>query len=619
MVVARKLAVDLSRSPDRAGVETSTVDGPPAATPAPASAVRPLGERWTGRLLTVGWAAVGLVVVVSAVDTIRTGWAPVIDTALVAAMTVDSVSLDPPLVGMPTSLGLEAGAPLSHPGPLGFWLLALPTTVLGEPGDGLVFGSALVSLASLAGIALLLRRRGDIVLEALGLGLVAGMVFAIGARTFTSPLNPHLGILPLLLCTLATWGVLAGRHRQLWVVVLAGSLAAQTHLGYVLLVAALVVVTAASLAFDAARSSGAGRGRLTRRVIPVGVVAGLLAWSGPIVDQLFGSGNLFRLVRSQARDRAAAGFDHGLDLAVEMTSVPPRWLLGHARDQSLADPSAVRIALSLTATAWVVGLLVRAFRRRDRGLASLAIVSLVSLAAATVTSARVVNPTTIPFFDAESALLYRLFWWPVGVVFALTALWGTYHAVSAVVSGRGAGVDRRRLAVPLVAGLVAGVALVAHFSYTGPFEVLEGYYRREITNAEAIADLPGSPESVVLRFAPEGTTPAATTTPEAPWGVWDLGPHQRYGQAINLVAQLRLRGITVRFADEPDDGIVFMRAYRDEHSAEGDEDVDLLYLVGPDVHEDPPPGYRRLSHAGAGPGEEFNVLTVPSAVFVPSS
>jgi hypothetical protein len=585
-------------------------------SPARSGSMRRSGEPWVGGLLTSGWAVVGLAVAVSAVDLIRTGWAPVIDNGLIAAMTVDSVSLDPPLVGMPTSLGLQDGAPLSHPGPLGFWLLAIPTKVLGEPGHGLVVGSTLVALLCLAGIALLLRRRGDIVLEALGLVLVAAMVVAMGGGMFASPFNPHLGVLPLLLCMLAAWGVLAGRHRQLWVMVLAGSIAAQTHLGYVPLVASLVVLTSVSLAVDLARSSGAGRRRLARRIIPFGVLAGLLAWIGPILDQLFGTGNLTRLVRNQSSDRPTTGIDHGLDLAVEMTSLPPRWLLGRARDQDLSDPSAIRVALSLIAVALVVGLLIWAFRRRDRALASLAVVGVVSLVTATLTSARVVDPTASPFFQVESAVLYRLFWWPVGLVFALTVLWGTYTAVSALLSGRATDVELRRMRTPLLAGLVGGIVLVAQIGYSSAPEGLEGYFSRESANAEAIADLPGSRGVVVLRLEPG--TPEQETPTESSSDVWDLGPHQRYGHAINLVAQLRLRGITVRFDDEPDDGTIFMRAYRDQHRARGDESLVVLYRVGPAVHADPPPGYRRLSVAGAGPGEPFDALTVPSALYIRS-
>lgn len=589
-----------------------------SSTPLRSAPVRRSADPWARPLLTTGWAVVGVVVVVSAVDLLRAGWAPVLDNALIAAMTVDSISLHPPLVGMPTSLGLQDGVPLSHPGPLGFWLLAVPTKALGAPGHGLVVGATLVALLCLAGSALLLRRRGDRVSEALALALTAAMVISLGGGVFASPFNPHLGILPLQLCLLATWGVLAGRHRQLWVMVPAGSLAAQVHLGYVPLVVALVALVAVSLAVDVVRSSGHRRRRLVRRVIPIGALVGLLAWSGPIVDQLFGTGNLARLARSQSTDRSPAGIGHGLDVAVEMTSLPPRWLLGRARDQDLSDPSAIRVALSLAAAALVGSLLVWAVRRRHRPLAGLTAVAAVSVATATLTSARIVDPTATPFFRAEDALLYRVFWWPVGSVFALAVLWGSCTAVTALLSGRGSHVARQRSAVPILAGLVGGIALVAHLGYTGPPTGLGSYFDRESAHAEAIAALPGSPHVVLLRLEPPGSPPPDATTAAAS-DVWDLGPHQLYGHAANLVAQLRLRGITVRFDDGPDDGIMFMRAYRDRHRARGDEPVVVIYKVGPEVHADPPPpGYRRLSVVGAGPGEPFNGFTVPSALYVRS-
>src|SRR5690606_24988393 len=147
---------------------------------------------------------------------------PFSDTVLIGEMMLAFIILPSPLVCMPSSLGLQDGVPLSHLVPLGFWLLAVPTKALGAPGHGLVVGATLVALLCLAGSALLLRRRGDRVSEALALALTAAMVISLGGGVFASPFNPHLGILPLQLCLLATWGVLAGRHRQLWVMVPAG-------------------------------------------------------------------------------------------------------------------------------------------------------------------------------------------------------------------------------------------------------------------------------------------------------------------------------------------------------------------------------------------------------------
>lgn len=93
-------------------------------------------------LLLVGWGLVGAYLVCSAIDLAVSGWRPVVDNAVIAAMAIDSISLDPPLVGAPTSAGLEGGDTLSHAGPLGLWLLAVPAKVLGEPGYGLLVGGA---------------------------------------------------------------------------------------------------------------------------------------------------------------------------------------------------------------------------------------------------------------------------------------------------------------------------------------------------------------------------------------------------------------------------------------------------------------------------------------------
>jgi hypothetical protein len=573
--------------------------------------------------LTVGWLAVGGGMVAAAVSMLGSRWAPVIDNALIAAMTVDSLSLDPPLVGVPTSLGLEDGVPLSHAGPLGLWSLSLPTVALGEPGEGLVIGSVLLSLVWLGVVAALLRRRRDVGLEALGLGLFGAMVISLGGGILASPFNPHLGILPLLVALLATWGVLAGRHRHLWVLVIAGSFAGQTHLGYLPLVGAMVVLASAGIGIDLRRGSPARRRRLTHRVIPVGVVLGGLAWAGPVLDQLFGDQNLSRLLTSQSGDRTTAGLGHGLDVAVEMTSMPPHWLLGRAGDEDLSDPGALRVALSVAMVGAVVALLVWAFRRRHRDAAALSAVALAAVAMATLSSARVVDVQTGAFFEPQHAVLYRLFWWPVGATFALGAAYGALCVARSLRTEWASRTDRTRWAPVGLVGAAATSAVVAlgvTVNHEDPAAGLGGYFNREVPNAEAIAELPGSPDTVVLRLTPEGTGPeqvrSSAADEDRPLDVWDLGPNGRYGYAVNLVAQLRLRGIEVRFADEPDDGITFMRAYRDEHPARGDESTVVLHLVGPDVHADPPDGYRRISTTGAGPGEQSDAFNIATGVFV---
>jgi hypothetical protein len=155
-------------------------------------------------------------------------------------------------------------------------------------------------------------------------------------------------------------------------------------------------------------------------------------------------------------------------------------------------------------------------------------------------------------------------------------------------------------------------------TFDAPDERLRDYYEQGVAGARAIEALPGSPSSVVLRLEPEGTTSVEVTSTTTLPDVWDLGQHQRYGHAANLVAQLRLRGIAVRFDGDPLGESTFMLAYRAEHRARGDEPVEVLLLAGPTSHDERPPGYRPLDVSATGPGEASDTLTVPTALYVRS-
>ena len=88
-------------------------------------------QRSVRRLATVGWVAAAVPIVTSAVSALRQGWIPFGDTRSFAAKVVDVFSDDPPLVGGWTSLGKLETEPLHHAGPLGIWLLAFPTKLVG--------------------------------------------------------------------------------------------------------------------------------------------------------------------------------------------------------------------------------------------------------------------------------------------------------------------------------------------------------------------------------------------------------------------------------------------------------------------------------------------------------
>jgi cytochrome bd-type quinol oxidase subunit 2 len=297
----------------------------------------------------------------------------------VAAKVADTLTSDPPLVGGWTSLGRFDDEPLHHAGPLGIWVLAVPTRILGDPGAGLVVGAALISMASLGLVAACVRRWGEPHLEVLFLGFTALMVASLGGDRLIDPNAPQIGVMPLLVVLVATVGVLAGHDRQLWALVAAGSLASQTHLGYLPLIGVMVVLVGAWLLVDTRRHPAARPRRWTRDV-PVAVAIGLLAWVGPIVDQVAGSRNLTRLVAERiGSDDPTQGFGEAFRLLVAYTTVPAHWMGERAQNVPLGDPSAFEVIVSLIVLAVAVAGFVDAVRRRDRVRRSLGAVALVAI------------------------------------------------------------------------------------------------------------------------------------------------------------------------------------------------------------------------------------------------
>jgi len=562
--------------------------------------LRSTTERASDRLLTLGWLSICLAVVASGVAAVRDGWLPAGDSAVIASLVMDSVSLDPPLVGAPTSLGAVGGQSLHHLGPLGLWVLALPTWLFGAPGHGLVIATASVSVVSIAGVGALARRLRDRRLEAVLLVAVAAMVATIGGARFCDPLNPHIAILPLLLFLVSSWGVLAGHPRQVWIVVVAGSLTAQSHLGYVPMVAAVLSVVVVALLIEARARSGASRRWLTHQVLPVAGLLGIAAWVGPIIDEIVGSQNLTRLARYQLnRTNPTVGLEHGIRLLVEMTSIPPMWLLGRATDTAVDDPGPLRIALSLASIAGVALILWLARRRGDRTITCLAALSLLSLAVATASSAGIERGLL-----AKSLLFYRLFWWPVGVLFTTTLIGGLAAAVAAARAQVPAH-DPPRARFSWWPAPVVGVAIViAALGYQPPDADLIDAFEANIDHAQAVADLPNAPRTVVLTFDP----PAGNPAPES-------DPSYFFGQVF--LAQLRLQGIEVRLSDAESAEVNSpLAAYRESHPVRGDEDLAILFRAGAGVLAEDPAGFERISAAAPNPEDSGNPFLVPSVVYV---
>jgi hypothetical protein len=350
------------------------------------------------------------------------GWRPVSDDAAIATLAHDVLSTRTPLVGMPSTIGLDAAAPgtgdehAHHPGPMMFWALSVPERLAGSAPIGLLLGTALVNAAALAAVGLVVARllgpRGAIGV----LAVVGVLTWALGRQWLVDPWNPYIGLLPLLaLCALA-WSAVAGRTRVLIGVVAAASFVSQTHLIYAPMAAALLATAVAGTGFTFWRRRRRGVPWRREASITYGAALGVLAalWALPIYDQLAHSpGNLTAVAHSLGgRQGKLVGLDWTLRLDVQAIGVPPLFARQGARidtiTRSWSSLGPLRVLSAFAVVVALVVALVFAVRRRDRISAAVATIALIAIATSTAVVSRI--PA---YFDG--APFYRILQvWPIG-------------------------------------------------------------------------------------------------------------------------------------------------------------------------------------------------------------
>lgn len=149
------------------------------------------------------------------------------DWAFIELRTSDVLSTHPPLTGAWSRYGWN------HPGPLMYWLLALPYTVFGG-WRGLWMGAMLLNVAAIVVSAWLLAPHR----QALSMVFPLAALWAVASGTphlFTDPWNASLVVVPVVAMVAATTVVLLDDRRGLAVAAVLFVAAAQTHAAYGLL------------------------------------------------------------------------------------------------------------------------------------------------------------------------------------------------------------------------------------------------------------------------------------------------------------------------------------------------------------------------------------------------
>lgn len=413
------------------------------------------------------------------------------DGAAIALRSWDVLTPYGPLVGQATQLRYGA----FDPGPLQYWLLAIPVHI--DPQAGVVWGAALWCMVA-ASVTIEAARSafgafGGLAASGIIIGAVAWQPL-VAAEPYW---NPWFGVLFFLATLAAGLAVGSGRRRWWPVLVLTASVAAQAHLMFALASAALVLVALVAGLADTIRA------RAGYWWVVVGLMAGAACWIAPFIQQFTSRhGNLSLLIASLGV-RQSAGTAFGLK-ALTASALPPAvWWQpalatryeGIAREVGGRAP-AFGVAM-LVLTAVVLAVAVRPLR--SRRLAALAAISLLTSGAVLATYSNI-PVHNIGHRDQNYLLIVLL---PAGLLIWLATGAAAILAARRVIdqTRMRAAVGRRLRGVPGIAGgsaarwgvRVLGLAAVALIGF--------GSWLGVAQQAQVSADATSAREVTAARFA----------------------------------------------------------------------------------------------------------------------
>ena len=437
-------------------------------------------------------------------------WRPSGDWA-VLTLRVEDVGRHTPLVGPYSRFGWN------HPGPLMYWLLAVPYHLFGDKPEAILTAAATLNALTVAGIGALAWRRGRLPLVALTMAAIALLIHGLGPSTIRDPWNPFLTLLPLALLTLLAWSLLEGDHWMWPAFAFVASFEVQSHVGYL----PMVMVLFASVLLIAWRQHSmrallplSRRRRLWVAGVTLAVLVG--SWLPVVIDQIAQSGNLGAIVDYfLTTDERPAGFATAFHVAADQLRLPDAPWLGRAElagsDGALLGAGLVALVvpvLAMAAAMWV------ALRARALSAVRLQMIVIALCIAGLISTARVVGPV----FD----WIVR-WWWVLACLWWLSIAWALWSALRNVLK-TGAS-ERAMIAVTAV------LSSIVVLSATGP-----------IRDAAATAQPPSPSIGIVLNGFLQPTLDALRGS--GPLLVVTTGSVRGdYGDALRL--QLERAGIEV--------------------------------------------------------------------------
>jgi hypothetical protein len=260
---------------------------------------------------------------------------PVGDQGIIATRAYDVFSTHMPLLGQYSEASVSAGHAIYSPGPMLYWLLALPA--YSGVAATLTLTMAAMNSAAIVGSVALARRRGGLPLMFATAVAVALLSRSFSPESLHDLFNPSAALFPLVLLIFLCWSLACGEFRLLPLTALVASFVAQAHLAYVAPVAGLVAVGFVGLVLSRSRLARGSKPRPPdRRSLLIwslaAVAVTLVCWSAPLVDQIeHHPGNLTLLEKRATAGGPTYGAQAGTWVVERAVGVSPRWLRAPTR------------------------------------------------------------------------------------------------------------------------------------------------------------------------------------------------------------------------------------------------------------------------------------------------